>query len=57
MVADDCADDPLRDALVTKLEDMTLYDETGDPRDEGYMDAVRELREWLAERTARLPAA
>jgi len=27
---------------------MTLHDETGDPRDEGYMDAVRELRDWLA---------
>jgi hypothetical protein len=35
--------------LADKLDDMTLYDETGDPRDEGYMAAVRELRDWLAE--------
>lgn len=51
------ADDPLRDALVAKLEDMMLYDETADPRHEGYMRAVRELREWLSEQTAHLPAA
>ena len=30
-----------------KLDDMTLHDDTGDPRDEGYMDAVNELRHWL----------
>jgi hypothetical protein len=36
------------DTLAEKLDDMTLHDETGDPRDEGYMDAVRELRDWLA---------
>jgi hypothetical protein len=36
------------DTLAAKLDDMTLHDETGDPRDEGYMDAVRELRDWLA---------
>jgi hypothetical protein len=35
--------------LAEKLDDMTLHDETGDPRDEGYMGAVRELRDWLAE--------
>jgi hypothetical protein len=37
--------------LADKLDDMTLHDETGDPRDEGYMAAVRELRDWLAEHT------
>jgi hypothetical protein len=35
--------------LAEKLDDMTLHDETGDPRDEGYMAAVRELRDWMAE--------
>lgn len=34
--------------LAEKLDDMTLNDETGDPRAEGYMDAVRELRDWVA---------
>jgi hypothetical protein len=38
--------------LTEKLDDMTLHDETGDPRDEGYMAAVRELRDWIAERAA-----
>jgi hypothetical protein len=51
MAGDD--DDSRRGALAAKLDDMTLHDETGDPRDEGYMDAVRELREWLSERSAR----
>jgi len=41
MAADRAADDPLSNALVAKLEDMTLYDETGGSRDDGYMDAVR----------------
>jgi hypothetical protein len=53
MVVDHDDDDSLRGALVAKLDDMTLYDEAGDPRDEGYMDAVRELREWLSGRPAR----
>jgi hypothetical protein len=46
------ADDSLR-ALTAKLDDMTLHDETKNPRDEGYMDAVRELREWLSQQPAR----
>lgn len=51
MAADDSTDEPaLLAALVSKLDDMTLHDETGHPHDEGYMAAVRELREWLAER-------
>lgn len=37
-------------ALNEKLMEMTLHDNTGHPRDEGYMDAVRELRDWLRER-------
>ncbi len=37
-----------RDALSEKLDEMTLHDETGDPRDQGYMAAVRELRDWHA---------
>jgi hypothetical protein len=41
--------------LTEKLDDMTLHDETGDPRDEGYMAAVRELRDWIAERAAGPP--
>lgn len=36
-------------SLNEKLMEMTLYDDTGDPRDEGYMDAVREIRTWLSE--------
>lgn len=38
--------------LAEQLDDMTLHDETGDPRDKGYMAAVRELRDWVAERAA-----
>jgi len=34
-------------SLAEKLDEMTLHDETGDPRDVGYMAAVRELREWV----------
>ncbi len=33
----------------TKPMEMTLFDDTGDPRDEGYMADVRELRTWLSE--------
>jgi hypothetical protein len=54
MVADDSLDEPLLAALTAKLDDMTLHDETGDRRGEGYMTAVRELRAWIAER-ARCP--
>lgn len=39
----------LASSLNEKLMEMTLYDNTGDPRDEGYMDAVREIRTWLSE--------
>jgi hypothetical protein len=39
----------LASSLNEKLMEMTLYDDTGDPRDEGYMDAVREIRTWLNE--------
>ncbi len=39
--------------LDDKLMDMTLHDGTGDPRDEGYMDEVREIRDWLSEFRAR----
>ena len=34
--------------LSAKLDDMALHDDTGDPRDEGYMAAIEELREWMA---------
>jgi hypothetical protein len=34
--------------LEEKLDEMTLHDETSDPRDQGYMAAVRELRTWAA---------
>lgn len=37
--------------LAEKLDEMTLHDETGDPRDEGYMAAVGELRDWHARRS------
>ncbi len=37
-----------RERLAAKLDDMELHDDTGDPRDEGYMAAVNELREALA---------
>jgi ribosomal 50S subunit-associated protein YjgA (DUF615 family) len=33
--------------LQAKLDEMQLHDGTGDPRDEGYMAALEELREWL----------
>ena len=39
-------------ALAEQLDEMTLHDETDDPSDEGYMNAVRELREWLEEQSA-----
>lgn len=42
-------------SLGDKLMDMTLHDDTGDPRDEGYMDAVREMRDWLSDFRAREP--
>jgi hypothetical protein len=42
--------------LAAKLDDMTLHDETGDPHDKGYMNAVRELRDWLAEQADDDPA-
>jgi hypothetical protein len=38
---------PILAALASKLDEMTLHDETGDPHDEGYMTAVREMRGWL----------
>ena len=47
------AEESFPEALAAKLDDMTLHDETGDPRDLGYMAAVRELRDWLAEYRAR----
>lgn len=37
----------LRNRLEAKLDDMTLWDDTGDPADDGYMAAVKELRSWL----------
>lgn len=37
-----------RDGLVEKLDEMQLHDDTGDPRDEGYMAAVNEMREFVA---------
>jgi hypothetical protein len=43
-------------SLAAKLDAMTLHDETRDPRDKGYMDAVRELRDWLAEHADDDPA-
>lgn len=33
--------------LASKLDEMALHDDTGDPRDEGYMAAIRELREFV----------
>jgi hypothetical protein len=36
-------------ALGAKLDDMELHDDTGDPRDEGYMAAITEIREWLSQ--------
>jgi hypothetical protein len=41
------------EGLAEQLDEMTLHDETGDPRDEGYMAAVRDLRDWLAEQEHR----
>jgi hypothetical protein len=37
-----------REALETKLDEMELHENTGDPRDEGYMAAWREFRDALA---------
>jgi hypothetical protein len=37
---------PLR--LRGKLDEMRLHENTGDPSDEGYMKAIRELDDWLA---------
>lgn len=41
---------PQRD-LRAKLEEMRLHDNTGDPLDTGYMQAVEELTAWLASPT------
>jgi hypothetical protein len=30
------------------LDEMRLHENTGDPSDEGYMKAIRELDDWLA---------
>jgi hypothetical protein len=42
--------------LGEKLDEMTLNDETRNPRDKGYMDAVREIRDWLAHQPAERSA-
>lgn len=34
------------------LDDMKLHDDTGDPRDEGYMDAWGRVDSWLRDREA-----
>lgn len=47
----------LASSLNEKLMEMTLHDDTGDPRDEGYMDAVREIRDFLGESRTRRPRA
>lgn len=47
--------DPLREALANLaelLDGMKLHDDTGHPRDEGYMDAWSQVSAWLADREA-----
>lgn len=39
--------DMLTPILGAKLDSMELHDDTGDSHDEGYMDAIHELRDWL----------
>lgn len=34
--------------LQAQLEQMRLLDGTGDPFDEGYQEAIRELEDWLS---------
>jgi hypothetical protein len=34
--------------LRQKLEEMRLYDGTGDPFDNGYQEAIGELEDWLS---------
>lgn len=36
-----------RAGLTAKLEEMRLWDGTGDPFDEGYQDAIAELEAWM----------
>jgi hypothetical protein len=43
-----------RTEVKAKLAEMELHDDTGDPRDEGYMAAVNELAEFF-EALAPLP--
>lgn len=37
-----------RHKIAAKLREMELTDDTGDQFDAGYMEAVREMQEWLA---------
>lgn len=53
MASNDPPQEPLLAALASQLDEMTLHDDTGDPRDEGYMAAVRELRGWIKEQTGQ----
>jgi hypothetical protein len=53
MLSTDPPKDSLLVALAAQLDEMTLHDDTGDPRDEGYMAAVRELRGWIKKQTER----
>ena len=46
---------PLLSALLAKLDDMQLHDDTGDPADIGYQSAVDELREWARHQPAAAP--
>lgn len=39
---------PVIELLRAQLDEMRLHEDTGDPSDEGYMNAIRELDDWLA---------
>lgn len=43
-------------ALRAKLSEMTLHDDTGDRLDVGYMQAVDELKQWLADSRPAKPS-
>lgn len=45
------------EGLKAKLEEMRLYDDTGNPLDVGYMRAVSEIDDWLASQETGMRAS
>lgn len=46
-LAENALTEGLKVAVKAQLDSMRLHDDTGDPLDEGYMNAINELADWL----------